>query len=66
MAIRKITKKMDKESGARKALLHTCDRLWRLKESTLQCKTMIKLCEDAFLMFLTLRRIDEMRSSPGN
>ena len=71
VAIRKITKKMDKESGARMSGIYctTCDELafWPdLKESTFQCKTMIKLCEDAFLMCHgLLRRIDEMRSSPG-
>lgn len=63
VAIRKITKKVDKEAFIRTSGIYctACDQLafWPdVKESTFQCNTMIKLCERAFLTcHLLLRRI---------
>ena len=68
VAIRKITKKMDKEAGTRTSGIYctTCDELafWPdLKESTFQCKTMAKLCEEAFLTCHALiRRIEATKT----
>ena len=69
VAIRKITKKMDKEALTRTSGTYcsACDQLafWPdVKESTFQCKTMIKLCESAFIMcHVLLRRVTATKLS---
>ena len=68
VAVRKITKKMDKESRTRTSGIYctACNELafWPdLKETTFQCKTMTKLCEDAFLTcHAMLRRIEASKT----
>ena len=69
VAIRKITKKMDKEALTRTSGTYcsACDQLafWPdVKESTFQCKTMIKLCESAFVMcHVLLQRVKTTKTN---